>query len=67
MIESEFSNNKVTANQRAKQIMLTSLEAAFYFNDDGMTEKERELIIKFLDKHVHAICTKFNAEKLYKL
>ena len=69
MIKSAFSSNKVTANQRAKQELLSAMDVAGYSigDDDRLTDDEREEIHRFLNKHIDAIYSRMNGDKLYDL
>ena len=50
MITSEFDNTKkITARQRAKQLVADRMQAAYYFDDELMSEAEREEVIQHID------------------
>ena len=55
----DFEGNKYTPRQMAKKMIFHSLDNAFYQleNQEGLTEKENEEIIKQLDSLVNKLIT----------
>ena len=68
MIKSLFSNNKITANQLAKQLMLDAIDAhTCEFDTEGMTDKERQDVYNAVTRQVERLNKLLNSNQLYNL
>jgi len=68
-IKSVFSDNKVTANQLAKQTIASVLDTCSYHIEDitELTDQEKAEVYRHLNKHIDAIYKKLDVNKLYQL
>ena len=72
----DFNNNKITANQKAKEIIISKLvdldwswcdESYGYGDEQGMSDKEIENVSNQIKKRLNSIHTLLGYEKTYNI
>ncbi len=72
----DFNNNKITANQKAKEIIISKLvdldwswcdESCGYGDEQGMSDKEIENVSNQIKKRLNSIHTLLGYEKTHNI